>query len=275
MKLRSRRQATRAARSRRSPGSLSAQRGSSARPTPSLPRRSRAPRRLRLKKRQPGTAWRRRTRPRLRNLPPRARTSEAEALSARLAMDEAALKATGDSGAKAQALAADLTQARSDLGTASAQLAEAARNSAAAKAEAASRIASLKENLAKGSSETQAISSKLAAAEAALKAAGDSGARAQALADDLASARKALGTANAAAENAKKEEASRVATLEAELARRSSEAGSLSAKLAADEAALRSAGDSGAKAQTLAAELAQTKNDLALARSQLAQALAN
>ena len=53
------------------------------------------------------------------------KTAEADGLSAKLATAEAALKATGDSGAKAQALAAELSQAKADLAAARDQAAEA------------------------------------------------------------------------------------------------------------------------------------------------------
>jgi len=90
---------------------------------------------------------------------------------------------------------------------------------------------------------------------------------------ELATARKALEDAKAAAGDAKKEAATRIAALERDLARRSSEADALSAKLAADEAALRAAGAAGSNAQALSEELERSKGELSATRSQLAEAL--
>ena len=74
------------------------------------------------------------------------RASESEALKATLASDEAALKATGDSGAKAQAAAAELEKTRRELDNAYAQLAQAQRNTEAAKTEASAQTAALEQS---------------------------------------------------------------------------------------------------------------------------------
>jgi nucleoid-associated protein YgaU len=88
-------------------------------------------------------------------------------------------------------------------------------------------------------------------------------------------AHQSVEAANSAAERAKGSSAARIASLEQDLSSRSSENEALAAKLKADEAALRSAGDSGPRVQALTAELEQSKADLAYARSQLAAAVAN
>ena len=228
------------------------------------------------------------------------KTTEADGLATRLSVAEDALKNAGDSGAKIQALTTEVSRlkgdlettsiqlveagkkadaAKADLASANAELAQASKNSDAAKADSDSRITALQADLAKRSSDSEALSAKLAVDEAALKSAGDSGAQAQAAAANLSKAKADLATANAqladaakSADAAKANSAARIASLQSDLSKRSSDADALSAKLAADETALRSAADSGAKLQELASELAQAKGDLASANTQLAEA---
>jgi predicted nucleic acid-binding Zn-ribbon protein len=58
----------------------------------------------------------------------------------------------------------------------------------------------------------------------------------------------------------------------AQLAQANSNIQTLSTKLNAEDSALKAAGDTGTKAEALAADLAQTEADLAAARDQAAQA---
>ena len=78
-------------------------------------------------------------------------------------------------------------------------------------------------------------------------------------AEELAAAHKAVETANAALETAKKEDATQVAALQKSLADTSIQVADLQAKLASDDAALKATGDAGAKTQELNARL---QNDL-------------
>ena len=151
-----------------------------------------------------------------------------------------------------------------------------------ARKEEANKIAALQNEIAKRESDTEAVSAKLAQDEAALKAGGDSGAKAQALATELAATRGALDAANAAVKDGAKDASSKAASLEqarsdlasvrAELAQAKSSSEALSAKVAQDEAALKASGESGAKTQALAAELDKAKGDLTAAQAQLEQA---
>src|ERR1019366_1793880 len=79
---------------------------------------------------------------------------------------------------------------------------------------------------------------------------------------DLASAKKQLAQAEKVAADAKADGDSRALLLQKELAQRVADAAALSAKVAAQEAALSATGDSGAKAQALSGELASTRKAL-------------
>ena len=142
-----------------------------------------------------------------------ARTFVADQLKARVAEDEAALKAAGDSGASAKALGADLEKTRAALAAANSHLGEATKSADAERTAAAS----LKRELAQRSADSDSLAAKLAADETALKAEGDSGAKAQTLAAELTAAQAQLAADDAAAKKAKDAEVVWSASLEKEL----------------------------------------------------------
>src|ERR1019366_7750502 len=76
------------------------------------------------------------------------RSADTESLSSKLAVDEAALKGAGDSAGRAQALSADLDQARRDLAATRAQLADATKAADAAKADTSGGKAALERQVA-------------------------------------------------------------------------------------------------------------------------------
>ena len=191
------------------------------------------------------------------------RSFESAALSAKLASDEAALKTTGDSGAKAQALAADLEKARGDLASTRGQLAQALKGGEDARADASSRAAALEQANARLSGENGALQDKLVKAEeaglaarvAAERTSGDAGAKAQALAAELEKTNHDLDTAHGLLAQALRNSQAAKAQYEAEDAAKSAE---LASARQAAEAASASA-DGAAKAQALAAQLDQAK----------------
>ena len=189
------------------------------------------------------------------------------------------MKSLGDSGAKAEKLAQDLSKARDDLATAQTRLAQAARDADRANSSDSARIAALEKDLAARTSESEAVSARLASDESALRNAGDSGTRAKELTAELSQLKSELDSANAraaAAQNdsdaAKAQASSRISALEAAVARDAADSKTLSTKLASDDTALKSLGDSGAKAEKLAQDLSKARDDLATAQTRLAQA---
>ena len=138
-----------------------------------------------------------------------------------------------------------------------------------AKADAGARIASLELNLTKRSSETEALTAKLAADEALLKSAGDSGARAKALAAELETTNRDLDTAHGLLAQALRNAQAAKARFEAQDAAKAAELAS--ARQTLETAS--SAAETGAKAQALAVELEKARNDLGSVRAQLAEAL--
>ena len=171
---------------------------------------------------------------------------DVETLSAKLADAGAALKATGNTGSRAQATEAELSQAKADLGTVRAQLAQA--------------LADVEKTNAK-SADAQARFDVLASAKAS----------------EVASARQALDAANVASVDEKKKDVAWAASLEKELAARNAEAETLSAKLSDAMAALKTTGDTGAKVASLSAQVCtgQDGSSGAAARDQIAQSHAN
>ena len=83
-----------------------------------------------------------------------------------LAADDAALKASGDAGAKASALSAQLSQSQADLAAARAQLAQATRSAEAAQAESARKVAALEKQQASFASDLAQSKADLAQSKA-------------------------------------------------------------------------------------------------------------
>jgi chromosome segregation ATPase len=214
-----------------------------------------------------------------------ARAADAKTLASKLASDEAALKAAGDSGTKTQAAAAQLARAQDDLASTRAQLTQAEKERDGAKSDAATRIAALEADQAARANDAKALATKEASDEAALKAAGDAGTRAQALAGELETTRGDLQTARAQLAQARKDAEGakaavpQVAGLQQQNTRLTADKAALEDKLAraveeanaARAAAARAAGEAGGKAQALAGELSRTKNNLEAARTELVQ----
>ena len=111
-----------------------------------------------------------------------------------------------------------------------------------------------------------ALTAKLSSDEAAIKSMGDAGAKAQKYAGDLAATQKALDALSLACNGleeagfrplglAQKRPRASLATAAAQLAQARNSSDTEAAKLASNEGALKSAADSGTKAQALAADL--------------------
>ncbi|MFY9924908.1 MAG: hypothetical protein WAK51_10540, partial [Opitutaceae bacterium] len=117
-----------------------------------------------------------------------ASSAEVAKLTATVESDEAALKSAGNAGSGAQAVGSELEKTKEALATA-------LRSAVADKNAADSKIAALEQDLARQTGKVQDLSAKLAADEAAAKAAEGASARIQALSFELAQAKGDLASA--------------------------------------------------------------------------------
>ena len=238
-----------------------------------------------------------------------ASNAKADDLSRKLASDEASLRASGDSGAKAQSLASELAKAREDLastqsrsstrrrGTSPRQRPASCRGWPQSKAISPSaspnpppfpqrspRLRSQsapQATRARGprrfpdeleSSPRRALDVARTALDSSKKEAGSKSLTIQQLRDERESTRSQLAAVLANASAAKDQAAAKISSLQDDVAKRASEIATLSARLAADDAALKSAGDAGARAQAQASEIASARQAADAAKEQLAQA---